>query len=191
MRFSRVFLLLLGLIALPQAALATIMTRTVEITASDFVKNGGGGSGPPISPAYLLFSITLDTTTYPNLETSGLDILSTNLPFPFTYGYNAGGDRLTIGVNAGTDFCYSIYANNGVCVTIYNFSTAPSATVQEYFDHGVFAPDKTFWDARNVTARVVESVPEPETWALMIGGLGMVAMAMRRQHRPSPRLAMA
>jgi hypothetical protein len=62
----------------------------------------------------------------------------------------------------------------------------------EDFDDGSVAPDGV-WNSGSITFTYTPSgagaVPEPATWAMMIGGFGMVGGAMRRRQKVSVRYA--
>jgi hypothetical protein len=62
----------------------------------------------------------------------------------------------------------------------------------EDFDDGSVAPDGV-WNSGSITFTYTPSgvgaVPEPATWAMMIGGFGVVGGAMRRRQKVSVRYA--
>jgi hypothetical protein len=64
--------------------------------------------------------------------------------------------------------------------TLYTFTqTASSASTLLSF---TFRQDSTFWDLDDVSV-VAAGIPEPATWAMMMLGLGMAGIAIRRQRR--------
>ena len=60
----------------------------------------------------------------------------------------------------------------------YSFTeTASSASTLLSF---TFQQDVTFWDLDDVSV-VAAGIPEPATWAMMLLGLGMAGVAIRRR----------
>lgn len=65
----------------------------------------------------------------------------------------------------------------------------------EYVDYGMLIidpqPDYDYLVPGNYTVNVISAVPEPATWAMMIGGIGMIGGAMRRRRAVSTKVSFA
>ena len=179
-----------------QAALATYVTDVIaDFTLLATTPSGNPATGSPdydqtLSTGGFTFtnanSLTVGGTTYApgtaNLLTAtftGADILGRQ---GRTSG-NVNGDNTSGTLTYTSDFL------NFTGTVNRDFSLALSATSPSFFrtlspsralrtfkasSSGVFSSDP---------APLVISVPEPQMWAMMIGGMGMVGLQMRRRKR--------
>lgn len=98
-----------------------------------------------------------------------------------------GGTSAAVGYNAGT--------GNGPGTF---FELPGSRTPGSFLDGGplslvansnVGVPGRLIFNVRGGVVNVPDAVPEPASWALMIGGFGLVGGALRRRVRTSVRFA--
>lgn len=161
------------------SAHASTVTRTFDITASEFYLIFGSGSPAPIDPVYFDFTVSLDPTDVIGPTTTGLTVNYFNLPDAVEFTY-APGDDLTLVAYAGFDTC-GVNANS-FCLFIGNpFSASPTYI----FDQGTSSGD--VWDPQNITA-TVSAIPETATWTLMLigfSGLGAASRSHRAQQSPN------
>ncbi|MDE2621119.1 MAG: PEP-CTERM sorting domain-containing protein [Sphingomonadales bacterium] len=171
---------LIGLAAfaglVPQAADAAIVSKSLTITGAGFSQAFGSGSAAPVSPAKITFSISFDNAANIDSTTTGLNVLSTNLPTTFNYAYDHGSDMLTLATSAMRGGCGN--PAGSACLFFNSFSTAPNAF---FFQQST--SDSGYWVASQITTATA-AVPEPATWGMMMLGLGVIGVAMRRRRAP-------
>lgn len=185
--------LVLGL-TIPSIAAATQVTRAITFSATDF--EFASGSGPaPVDPASGNLLVTFDDATDAENVTSGITFGGFNfavdtvgaLPaYSFHTDFFGAGPVLEIGtvcacgigsvdqIGPGTDaFLLGIFDPAGAAASgFFGFSQAG-------FD------DVAFADTLDIGAA---GVPEPDTWLLMVAGLGATGAIVRRAGR-SPALS--
>lgn len=98
--------------------------------------------------------------------------------------------------NASTAFGFNYVSATPITVTVgndtYNIAASPFPRLSYFgvtslsgFGSAILSTPGSGLDLDNITfgiASLTASVPEPTTWAMMIGGIGMVGGAMRRRH---------
>lgn len=105
------------------------------------------------------------------------DLTSDQYFYPTTSGAYVDGSGLTYSVGTTS---YNIYAT-GSNYNEFDFDTATGAQIG----------DSAFVTFFRVTPVVAAPVPEPTSWGLMIAGLGLTGMSLRRRPRRAPRAAVA
>jgi hypothetical protein len=156
------------------ACYATPITKSIEITASDFYLAQGNASAPPVSQLILDFTVSFDNAADIGPTTNGLTVHSFNFPGPVAYDYVEAGDMLILAsfpVAHGGCFLFP----DNFCLAINPFSS------EHLF---VFGVDQTTWTGDWIAQTVsinVENVPEPGTLALF--GLGLACGAAVRRHK--------
>lgn len=170
--------LALAAAAFAAPAWSTVVTSTYHLTASNFVSSLGSGSAPPFSSIDSTFSLTYD-----NGSDVAATALGSDLGLPSTYGanlkfaYSASLKYLTIGqspVPAGNR-----YTAGGIGFDIANVLTNPTLS-------NFIVTSPTFTDQFQPRTSAISlvapaAVPEPATWATMLGGFGLLGAAMRRR----------
>ncbi len=161
------------------SANAATITKTYDITASNFVNSSGDSTVLPVSPVHLNFTISFDNSADIQQTTNGLTINSFNLPLGSNFAYWAGGDTLTIATYSNPASC--AVGTAAYCFFIEHVSSA--SPVINIFDQ--VTSSSGIWSSPVVfTVSDGATVPEPATWALMIGGFAMVGAAARRRRQP-------
>jgi len=159
-RFIRLFATLLASLAMaPGAANATVFHVSI------FADMVGTQTHAACGPDQVFPYCQLDTSPYEisiSRDLGYLDLLQGDNPFaygtPYGSGYLLGTINNDNGVLTGRDLSYDQGAFcHGFCG----------------YDYRAYAA--TFW--------VTGGVPEPETWATLLVGIGAVAWAMRRRTR--------
>ena len=157
------------------AANAAIIVKNISFTASNFTLSSGSASPAPVSPVTLNVTITFDNAANINSTTSGLTVNSFNLPYALAYTYSQSQDLLTIASQPGLGSCNNPAST--FCSFISNASTTPVAGFVQQS-----TPSGGYWTAQTIVAGP-GAVPEPATWAMMIGGFGAIGGAMRYRRR--------
>ena len=171
---------------------AAVVSLTYDLTGGDFVQVFGpnDGAAPAVDPLRLNFTLTFDTDVdTADGVTDGLVVNSFNLPYQLEYTYFAAEDFLIIGTDLipyGACTTFSINSDN-FCAFIDNASTADASVTYDDF-YGTYilslgTPQRQF-DAQTASLTVTPAggaIPEPASWALMIGGFGLAGSAMRRR----------
>jgi hypothetical protein len=119
------------------------------------------------------------TTTVKGASTStgGASFLGTTLANQGLGDFNGGSFGTNNFLVDPTTVSYFTWASSIPAVTIYSLG----GTVQA---GGLSATASTFtWDGANSTLTYTVPVPEPETYALMLAGLGVVGAVVRRRTR--------
>jgi len=158
------------------AANSTIISRAFDVKGSDFYLFYGDGSVAPTDPLEIKFTLTFDNSADQDVSTAGLNITYFNLPYSTTWAYYKKDDLITIASNAYSGGCSNF--DDSYCLFIYNASTDFPWTnfVSE------FTKSRGFWLANSVQV-TSQSIPEPASWAMMIGGFGLVGGALRSRRR--------
>ena len=118
-----------------------------------------------------------------------------NWSFIFNNHTAGWGETVTLGnFDAGTELFFKIYVNN----TATTFFSGPGSNNPDGLVHvmaettgadtyvgfeDLFGGGDQDYDDVRYSFRNVAAVPEPETYALMLGGLGIAALAARRRQR--------
>jgi len=164
------------------AANATVIKRQVEITASHFYLFYGDGSVIPPDELHIKYTVKFDNSIDHTNEATGLNVQYFNLPYTVNWGYGSGvNDVLAIashttpggGCNASafeSSFCiFTLWISSGSPWTNYvSQQTVTNAS----------------WLAGSIDSKVTTlPVPEPASWAMMIGGFGLVGASLRTRRR--------
>jgi hypothetical protein len=162
-------------LASASASNAAIISETFDLTGTDFTVYFGDGSVPPaVDPVYLNFSATFDNSASFDAQVAGFTVNSFNLPYALTMSYNVFFDILTIATVGSASSCS--HPAFSFCAFISNVSTAPNLIFLEQ------SPSAGGWIAQTRVLTVgAPAVPEPASWAMMIGGMAVVGAAMRRR----------
>jgi hypothetical protein len=153
-----------------------IQSGNTDFTGVDTFFPQTGSYAAYFGPAGSTGSISQSLTTIPGQDYMISFWLMNEEGDPNSFEAAFGGITLMTLTDA-SDFPYTFYT---FTETASNASTVLSFT---------FRQDSTFWDLVNVSV-IATAVPEPGTWAMMILGLGMAGLAIRRQRKRIPvRLA--
>lgn len=187
-------LLALVAAAIPISAHAAIVQRSFSLTAGDFFSPFPNGEPLPVDQFRFDFSLSFDDAAeVPGDDfgsSNGLNIKLLNLSNPatvkfvyskaFSYiaiGHSVHANAFGVGCNAGQgEFCVSMLVK-GAGTGNPAFSPTRYSTM--------LAGERIYWLSRSNTL-IVSAVPEPATWAMMIGGLALAGTAARRRNRSAP-----
>jgi hypothetical protein len=175
----RVWLGLVAGVALSVAAWSassTTVTRRYDFEADDFVPVVGTAAAPT-HPVVGAFIVTFDPTVAVFDQTVGIKLISLNLTLssPLAFDFVPFG-QLTIGGLAST----AAGVDNGV--DDFYLAIQQPLTDAPHFAGLIYSstsPAGTW--AANAGSVTVSDVPEPASWALMIGGFGLVGATLRRR----------
>lgn len=160
------------------AAQAVLVTKNLEITATDFVVAFGAPLTPAVSPVQISFSVTLDNAIDIGPTTLGLTVNSFNLPFGVEYAYSAAQDVLIVATEAFVNGCS--HPVSSFCIVVDQFS---SSSLVAFFVAQTLDGDGG-WHALTIDTTVI---PEPATLLLFGSVLAGLALARtRRQARVMP-----
>lgn len=177
------FLLTAAAIALSaSAADAAVITRTYTNT-STFTSG-------PVSNLTLTFTVTFDPAVI-NGRTATLNSLTSSSPLASFAGPNAaeifwssGFGYLVVG-GAESFGVQNVQRNRNDFYVFFRFNAAgdvvgTNANAVTYAQRGTTPPINS---ATSVTTAVpvAAPVPEPATWAMMVGGFGLIGAAVRRR----------
>ena len=175
--------------------------------ASSVINTDGGSMYQGYSLVYTNFAASVGGATFtPDPDTVNNAYLGLGTGFSFLggpafsepayiqeFGFRGTGAGLpfaTTGTATVTFTLTSFFRQNliGTTPTLANLRDPGEAAINRFrltvFDHG-----RTLGSAQgNFTADfAAAAIPEPETWALLIVGLGAIGAAMRRRRAPTPR----
>ena len=166
------------------AARATDITRTFDITASDFTLTSGSGTDTPVDPVDIDFTLTFDPSVSVGPTMTGLTLLSFNLPYAVSYAYS--DETLVVALEPSlqpSGVGCALTGSGSFCL----FMSDPGGDLPppDTTQFNQVTPDGNLWQAQNITTTftVGLAVPEPSTWALTLigfGGVGWLAFRRRR-----------
>ena len=95
----------------------------------------------------------------------------------------SGVDLFSIGTtNGGTPLIFTPIGALSAANPTFSFATGPlTLGASEAFGFGVGNGGDFRFDSTGLSFQVVAGVPEPTSWAMMIGGVGMAGGALRRR----------
>ncbi|MFA5989549.1 MAG: PEPxxWA-CTERM sorting domain-containing protein [Sphingomonas sp.] len=159
---------------MPAAANAAPVIRNLILKASDFSLLFGDGSVAPIPSIDIHFSVSFDNSASIPTSSAGLRIFDSNYPGTLQFSYSSSADQFVLASFPGVGSCGN--PANSFCTFISGISGATPAAflVQQSTATGGYFVANTF---------SLSAVPEPATWAMMIGGFGLVGGAMRNRRR--------
>ncbi|HEX8058023.1 MAG TPA: PEPxxWA-CTERM sorting domain-containing protein [Novosphingobium sp.] len=173
----------IGLGAKPAAA--TVITKTVDFTATDLTQIFGPPSVPPVTSFVGSFTITFDTMMNYDNSLNGITLNNLNVPFlpPMAFSYSSSNSALIVGgAISGVNTVTS--ATNDFALVIAGFG---DTAVQPVGVIAGFCRQATAcFNSRNVSLSISGTpavVPEAASWAMLLLGVGAVGAAMRRKHR--------
>ncbi len=169
-----------GMAVLAGSADATIVKRQFDFTASNFVDALNAGNTPPVDPVTGSFIIKWDTSKNSTDQTAGISLNSFDLPLdsPLSFDYDSASDFMLIGGSAnGTSTLMPMHTD---FVMYIWWASGNPFTWRLYY--GVPGIDTAFAGDLTLTSTTLP-VPEPATWAMMLGGFGAVGGMMRYRRR--------
>ena len=157
-------------------ACATTTLHTFDIVATGWTQFSSSPTPPPIDPVHLNFTLDIDVNA---ATTTGLTMNQSDLPGPFTFEYVPG--LLTLGTQVISVGC--TFPGVSFCLALFDPLKSPPT--------GFFFLQKTGvasdWLASNVTVNGMTptATPEPESWVLILLGVGVLGVALRARRRPA------
>ncbi len=161
--------------------------------ASNTIVNGFTFAGWNF-PGELTTSINYGISTAPTASTTGTSILTGGMSFFNNIGYDVTtytGAVAPITLTAGTYYLTLADASTTGGLPTYwdrNFNQVSQATQYLNGDYFQNIPGVTFSILGDAAGG---AVPEPATWAMMIGGMGVVGGALRRRRSISTKVSFA
>lgn len=191
------------------ASVAAVPAASAEVLTFDAL-NDIYGDGFPLGPNMMSNSqflsymesgyvLTLNTTNEPD-SSLGAHI-GDGTYTPQTFNWHDGADNqvgafVTLTKADGGSFNLNSFDfNSNIGLTIAGIdlgagSGAFTAGIKNVTSVSFYGPDLNELDNINVTASA-GTVPEPATWAMMIGGMGVVGGAARRRRSVSTKVSFA
>lgn len=197
-RYFTRFALAVSLLSVCSGAQAALITRNINIEADSFAISGPGAvTATPPASSYINVTINFDPSSNIDGTQSGIlsGIFNSGVGAGvLRYSYNAAYDQLFIGTSVGdgddgcrtdiTGFCAIVGRLNvttpGATITPLLYSITAYSGALTY--HGTYLKNNSSsYTIASLTP--VAGVPEPATWGMMIVGLGVVGLAMRRRSK--------
>jgi hypothetical protein len=161
---------------------AGTVTRTYQFTAGDFAPLFDPASIVPYPTVSGKFTLTFDPLVSKGEGTDGIALTSLSIPLnsppAFRYDYidsldigvvQIGGSQQ--GINVTDTFWDDFYLS-------FQWMGKGAPHFGGFlYTHGTVIPNEAF----NARSGFVRQVPEPASWALMIGGLGLVGGTLRQR----------
>ena len=161
------------------SASAAMITQKNSFTAYDFQAYWGPLPAPtdPLAGAFL---VTYDPDIQQDPTSAGIEVLSLNIADPgatFSTFYTPplGTSSLAIGTRTTPGSGFAILGIGDYGVLIGGLGSTPRMVYAQYY-----APNggNYYTSTGGVT---VTTVPEPQTWALLIAGFGLTGASLRRR----------
>ena len=158
---------------------AALITKSFNFRADNFTAVNSQADAP-VDPVVGRFTITYDDAAFLITPRSqGLEVEGFNLPYDGTaqFYYSKGSNLLIIANAFVNPFAgaYQIGGGSQFGFAVFNVNTNPRVDYFSYSSGGL-----PIYETRNVS---LAAVPEPATWAMMIGGFGMIGGALRSTRR--------
>ena len=179
------FLTVAGLLA-SVAMAAPASAATITYTYTSVFTGTNNGNPFTIGATFTGVGDTNNTTTIggvPGIRLSSFTALADGpytISTPFIFGFNTAQGIVGFGVTGANAFTFESAALIG-----YNGVSNIAAVTTPFVTNASFATDRGNIVLTGQTAGVfsaVVSVPEPASWAMMIGGVGLVGGALRRRN---------
>ena len=145
-------------------------TFTFNATGDIFAPTAGDGSGT--AEFNTIFGQPTSYFVDRGTVTFGADQQYAAFASPTTISYSNGDNFIGLRATDGTNVYYGFAYTTDDVLNSYGFETTPGATI-----------------TATTAAGPAGAVPEPASWALMLGGFGMVGGAMRSRKRAGVRFA--
>lgn len=188
---KRLFLLATALCAISAPAHAEIINLNFNLNATNFFqfRQVGRPETPPIQLVNGTFRLVFDNASNIQATSNGLTVTGFNLLGTPLFAYNRAQDVLAIGTQPtpGTFTTFSGRDNFGFFLLNASKSNYSASSLSYTSTQA-----SGFFRSNNVTVTAVNSaVPEPASWAMMIGGFGFVGGALRHRKRRERALSAA
>lgn len=181
-------------VAAATLTMLTANTRAAIVTQS-YVTNTIFTSGPVVNLTQF-FTLTYDPLATVNnaaVDAYSSDSLNPGLNVPVVLTTTQGGFH-QIAVGGSLNGAGSVSSNTNDFFTYFYVDEAgvplvgDPTTVAYTFET---APRNVFYTSKAsvTTLRNTAAVPEPNTWAMMVGGFGLIGSAMRRRQKLAVRFA--
>ena len=175
-----------------QANLACMTVSGNGLGVEDLLAVGVDTGATPVNA----YTVTIPTNTlfmHPGAGLASDSIVRFIAPTTSTYTLNGMVSRLD-NTNNGNGVLYSLFVN-GAPVLTGTGSLLPGAgpfavtytgalKAGDVLSFGVNNNGDVFYDSTGLSGSI-SAVPEPATWGLMILGIGMVGLGLRRRSRPA------
>jgi hypothetical protein len=184
-------LVLAGLISVGMAASAqaSVIARTFDLTASDFIQVFGSDLTPPTDPVHLNFTLNFNNSANIGTTTTGLTVNMFDLPYSAEFQYFAATDSIALATDlTGPATCGAGHAT--FCTFIHN-ATSNAPTVNFFQNSLPTSPAFNVWRADTFAIKFADripvgidgGIPEPAAWALMLIGFGGIGASLRAARR--------
>ncbi|WP_235902546.1 PEPxxWA-CTERM sorting domain-containing protein [Sandarakinorhabdus oryzae] len=167
----RRFLIAASVLAAATSASGTVTTLSGSFTATDWSVYFGTPAPPPITPLFLSYSVTFDDALTYNNDANPLTIVSTNIPYPIKFSFQANGTGYILASSGDPSSC--THFPNTFCAFFSTSAPSNPNFVEQSGDTGG-------WRANTITPGI-GAVPEPASWAMLIAGFGLVGAVSRRR----------
>ena len=184
---KRVLVALALFIGFANSAHATLVNQTYAFKAYNFSADGNPLDTPPADPVVGSLTVTFDNDIDYAPQSNGITLNYINIDVGSTilFSYSVEFDTLMVGASHNGLFGYQ-WGDDDFTMFIYDATgKVPNDYVGffGYTQHTRFNSFET--SALAVTSRPAGAVPEPASWAMMVGGFCLIGGAMRGRKRAS------